>query len=292
MATRARCSGKIARAKINLCLHVTGQREDGYHLLDSIVCFADCGDRLEFAPDQAVSLSIDGPFSQGLSGLDDNLILKAARCFDAPAGCAIHLQKHLPVASGIGGGSADAATALHGLAALWHLPLPGVQTQLSLGADVPVCVQGQAVRMQGVGERLQPLEGWPDLPVMLVNPGVSISTPEVFSVLKNKQNSELADMPEPGSSLQKIIAWLALNRNDLEPAAITCEPVIGTTLESLRSCGARLARMSGSGATCFGVFETLADAKTEAKKLQSQHPDWWVQPTMLRGSNLPGNNKI
>ncbi|MCP5086935.1 MAG: 4-(cytidine 5'-diphospho)-2-C-methyl-D-erythritol kinase [Rhodobacteraceae bacterium] len=285
-------TSRLARAKVNLCLHVTGQRGDGYHLLDSIVCFANYGDLLTFEPADAVSLTIDGPFADGLSGQDDNLILRAARCFQAPTGCAIHLRKNLPIASGIGGGSADAAAALHGLVEHWQLPMRDGPAQLSLGADVPVCVQGQAVRMQGIGEDLLPLPGWPDLPAVLVNPGVAVSTPKVFSALKSKRNPGLSGPLVGLPSQKETVAWLSQNRNDLEPAAIACAPTIGSVLDALRFNGAELARMSGSGATCFGLYATEAAAQSAAVELQAVHPKWWVQATVFCGSHHAGHNEI
>ncbi len=283
---------KTARAKINLCLHITGQRDDGYHLLDSVVALAEFGDVLTFEPADSVSLSVDGPFAAGLAGSEDNLILKSARCFTAATGCAIRLHKTLPVASGIGGGSADAAAAIHGLAEHWQLPLPDADTQLSLGADVAVCVQGTATRMRGIGEELMPISGMPDLHVVLVNPGVAVATRQVFHALATKENSALIEPPVSPFSESDFIDWLALNRNDLEPAAIQIAPVIGNVLAALNASGARLARMSGSGATCFGIFETQKAAGIAAKTLVSAHPDWWVQPTVLHGSDHPGHHEI
>ena len=269
---------QIARAKINLCLHVTGQRDDGYHLLDSIVGFAEYGDVLTFEPAESVSLSISGPFAAGLSGADDNLILQAARCFAKPAGqgAAIHLEKNLPVASGIGGGSADAAATLHGLSALWGVPLPDAAKQLALGADVPVCVAGKTVRMRGIGEVIEPLPNPPDLPMVLVNPNLSVATPDVFKALTCKDNPAISGLETAG-----WIGWLTTQRNDLQDPAIACVPEISSVLDALSNTGALLHRMSGSGATCFGLYDSVESATIAADQLAGNHPDWWVQTTRL-----------
>jgi len=266
---------QLARAKINLCLHVVGQREDGYHLLDSVVGFADFGDVLSFTRAEITTLTIGGPFADGLAGADDNLILKAARCFSGRKGAAIHLEKNLPVASGIGGGSADAAAALRGLAALWDEPIPAPALQLALGADVPVCMASGVVRMQGIGEDVSALKGITPRPMVLVNPGVSVSTPAVFQALQSKENAPLSEQASDGWT------WIAAQRNDLETPAISAEPVIADVLEALNQNGARLSRMSGSGATCFGVFDTEAEAAAAAQAIEADHPDWWVQTTRL-----------
>lgn len=269
---------QVARAKINLCLHVTGQRTDGYHLLDSIVGFAEYGDVLTFEPADSVSLSISGPFGAGLGGADDNLILKAARCFGKTAGqgAAIHLEKNLPVASGIGGGSADAAATLHGLSELWGLPLPDAAKQLTLGADVPVCVSGKTVRMRGIGEVIDPLPNPPDLPIVLINPGVSVATPDVFKALACKDNPAIDN-----NDAADWVRWLITQRNDLQTPAIANAPEISLVLNALAETGAVLHRMSGSGATCFGIYDSDLSATAAADKVIESHPDWWVQTTRL-----------
>ena len=267
-----------ARAKVNLCLHVTGQSGDGFHLLDSVVAFADVADILTFESAENLTLTIDGPFADGLSSDNDNLILQAARCFANPAGAAIHLQKNLPVASGIGGGSADAAAALLGLSQLWNCALPDAATQLSLGADVPVCVVGETVRMQGVGEDITPITGLPALPAILINPGVAVSTPSVFKALTKKKNTQL-------EAREVSLDWLTAQRNDLQGPATSLAPMIAEVVTKLEETGALLARMSGSGATCFGIFRTMKTAQAIAAMLSEQHPEWWVQATTLNRSN-------
>ncbi len=267
---------EIAAAKVNLCLHVTGQRHDGYHLLDSLVVFASVGDRLTIESADDLDLTISGPQAANLPVSDDNLILRAARAFGGGRGAAIRLEKHLPVASGIGGGSADAAAALRGLSRLWGLPLPDAATVLGLGADVPVCLISRAVRMTGIGETLTPIPPLPPAHLVLVNPGVGVSTPAVFRALPSKTNPPLPAPPR-FASLPDVVRWLVDQRNDLEPPALSLAPEIATAKSALAAQpGCLLARMSGSGATCFGLFETAAKAETAAESLRRNHPNWWV----------------
>ena len=262
-----------APAKLNLTLHVTGRRDDGYHLLDSLVAFATIGDRVTLAPGP-LSLTIDGPFGDSLTAADDNLCLRAARLAGAEA--AIQLTKSLPVASGIGGGSADAAAVLRGLARMGH-PLPPHPARL--GADLPVCLAGRPARMRGIGEVLDPVPPIPPLPALLVNPGVALSTPAVFAALDRRDN---APMPEPDwVDAASFLAFLHACRNDLEPPAVTLAPVIADVLAALRDSGAALARMSGSGATCIGLFTDPTEAARAATRLR--RPGWWVAETALAG---------
>ncbi len=264
---------EFAAAKINLALHVTGQRADGYHLLDSVVVFAGVGDWVTVAPADRLSLTVTGPQGAGLSG-DDNLVLRAARCLGVSA--AMALEKHLPVASGIGGGSADAAATLRALCALRGMTLPDAAAVLALGADVPVCLAGRPVRMQGVGDVLTPLPALPDCYVVLVNPGVAVATPAVFKALPRKDNPAMSDIPVCGSALE-LAAWLRDQRNDLEAPAIGLAPVIGTVKAALEARpGCLLARMSGSGATCFGLFASEELARAAAGALREDAPAWWV----------------
>lgn len=266
---------ELAPAKINLCLHVTGQRPDGYHLLQSLVCFASIGDVLTVAPAERLSLEITGPYAAGLGADADNLVLRAARIFGSDRGAVIRLEKCLPIASGIGGGSADAAAALRALSRLWDLPIPG--DLMSLGADVPVCLSRELQRMEGAGEVLTPLGPAPFLDMLLVNPGVALSTPEVFAELHRKDNPALGpDMPDPFDT-EAWIGWLCGQRNDLEAPAIAAAPVIADVLAALRAQpGCLLARMSGSGATCFALFTDDAARDAAAGVLRRDHPDWWV----------------
>ncbi|MEP1443378.1 MAG: 4-(cytidine 5'-diphospho)-2-C-methyl-D-erythritol kinase [Hyphomicrobiales bacterium] len=287
---------KTARAKINLALHITGQRDDGYHLLDSVVVFSNYGDEItvskqttdanETAPHH---LTINGPFGAGLEADQDNLVLKAARLMgdDIPP-LNIVLEKNLPVASGIGGGSADAAATLLAIAELLDRPLPSGDDVLSLGADVPVCLhgcqQGTAIRMSGIGETLSALPKTPALPIVLVNPNVGVSTPAIFKSLTSKNNPPLARSNDGVNQAAPFAQWINDCRNDLQPPAILhCEEV-SACINALSKCsGSLVARMSGSGATCFGLFENDEDAKEAASALQADHPNWWVVATKLAG---------
>lgn len=269
---------EFAPAKVNLCLHVTGQRADGYHLLDSLVVFADVGDRVTVAAAESLSLMLSGPCATALADEDDNLVLRAARAFGTTKGAAITLEKHLPVASGIGGGSADAAAALRALARLWGVGLPDAATVLGLGADVPVCLNGRPVRMEGVGEVISPFAlpggGW----LVLANPGVAVSTPEVFRALPRKDNAPLPRTLPKLAGIDDLAAFLLMTRNDLEAPALALQPVIGRVKAALSAQpGCRIARMSGSGATCFGLFADGLSAAAAARALQTAEPGWWVQ---------------
>ncbi len=266
---------EFAPAKINLALHVTGQRADGYHLLDSLVAFAEIGDRITAASAPTLTLEVSGPKQAGVPTDDSNLVLKAARLFGVD-GAALHLEKHLPAAAGIGGGSSDAAAALRALSRLSGRPLPPDTERL--GADIPVCLVPQCQRMEGVGERITPLPPLPETAILLVNPGVHQPTPAVFKALAQKTNPPLPAIPAFPTATS-LIAWLKETRNDLEPPAIHGAPVIAEVLESLSS--APLARMSGSGATCFALFETREEAEKLANALRSARPEWWIAATRL-----------
>ena len=255
-------------------MHVTGVTDDGYHLLESLVAFADVGDRLRFRQSEAFALSIDGPFSAGLDVGADNLIAKAAQLLGF-AKVDITLSKELPIASGIGGGSSDAAATLRGLSALSGKPMPYLSDQLKLGADVPVCVYGRACHMSGIGERVQRIDLSEDLFAVLVNPGHPVATAEVFKALKAKENS--AHNFQETVSLDDIARY----RNDLQAPAIALCPEIEQALDALRSEHAHIARMSGSGATCFGLFDSLQAAQSAEKSISGHHPSWWVKATTL-----------
>lgn len=275
MTTPDAAVAAAAPAKINLTLHVTGQRDDGYHLLDSLVLFTDVGDQITVQPADTLSLTINGPFAAGLSTGADNLVLRAAQLFGTDYGAAITLTKNLPVASGIGGGSTDAAAALRALSTLWGVPLPDTDAILSLGADVPVCLALQLTRMSGIGDQIERLGAAPARPMILVNPGVGVSTPAVFSGLAQKTNAPMTAMPAPVSP--DWLGWLAEQRNDLEGPARAVAPVISAVLGDLRGQpGCALARMSGSGATCFAIFDDVKTRDSAAITLRNAHPDWWV----------------
>lgn len=265
-----------APAKLNLALHVTGCRGDGYHLLDSLVAFAAHGDRVTLTPGPA-RLRITGPFAQGLDDGPGNLCLRAARAVDDGAGhdCTIVLEKNLPVASGVGGGSADAAAVLRALARMGHA-FPDHPERL--GADVPVCLRSAPARMQGVGQILTPLPPLPVVPVVLVNPGVALSTPQVFAALERRDHPALPAIPR-FNDLTGLVGWLVTTRNDLEPPARSLAPVIGTVLQALEATGAAFARMSGSGATCLGLYASAAQAARAADDLQRH--GWWAVASEL-----------
>ena len=273
----------FAPAKVNLALHVTGRRADGYHLLQSVVVFADAGDWLHIAPAPRLSLAVIGPRADGVPSDQRNLIWRAAQLFDHAAGAAITLDKHLPHAGGIGGGSADAAAALRGLASLWDAPLPDAPAVLSLGADVPVCLFGRPAHMAGIGDVIAPLPPLPPLWLVLVNSGVAVPTGPVFAALVTAENPPLPDMPPQGwRDAGALAAWLAQTRNDLEPPALGLVPGIASVIAALSAQGGcLLARMSGSGGTCFGLFATAQAARDAAAALAADHPDWWVQDAAI-----------
>jgi 4-diphosphocytidyl-2-C-methyl-D-erythritol kinase len=270
---------QTAFAKINLCLHVTGQRDDGYHLLDSLVVFADYGDDLTFTNADDFKLTIDGPFGAGLSDGPENLIARAATLLGG-GGADVHLLKNLPVASGIGGGSADAAGALRGLSALWNTDFPD-DRGVSLGADVPVCLKSRATRMQGIGDQLTDIHFLPPLPAILVNSGHAVSTPTIFNALDRKDNSDIGALPTLPMTFNDAIKYIATLRNDLQKPAIDQVSEISDVCNALTKSGAALARMSGSGATCFGLYPDAQQAQYAAQIIQCDNPNWWVQPVTL-----------
>ncbi|SDW28405.1 4-diphosphocytidyl-2-C-methyl-D-erythritol kinase [Roseicitreum antarcticum] len=274
-----------ARAKINLTLHVTGRRADGYHLLDSLVVFADVGDVVSAEPADALSLSVIGPRGAGVPVGADNLVFRAAKLMAPGGGARLTLDKHLPAASGIGGGSADAAACLRVLAHLWGCELPPLADQLRLGADVPVCVVSRPCRMTGIGEGLAPVPRLPPVWLLLVNPGVGLETPQVFRALTTADHAPMPQDLPVWADAADLAFWLAAQRNDLQPAAIACAPVVGQVLDAVGSTAeCLLARMSGSGATCFGVYASRTAADRAADTMRIAHPDWWVAATGLHGA--------
>ena len=287
-----------ARAKVNLTLRVVGRRVDGYHDLESVVAFADCADRLSLMPGSELQLKTTGPLAEACGEVTDNLVLKAARLLSErvpglKAGL-FTLYKVLPVAAGIGGGSADAAAALRLLARANGLAIDDariVEVARLTGADVPVCVPSHACVMTGVGENLTPL-ALPKLPCVLVNPRVAVATKDVFAAL-GLRNGQLrvgiADVlqaivwPEAGASLEEWVEAFAASSNDLERPATQIQPVIAEVLSALNGTdGAWLARMSGSGATCFAIYENTAEAGRAAEKIRLAYPQWWVHAGTLR----------
>ncbi len=273
-----------ARAKVNLCLHVTGKRPDGYHLLESLVVFAECGDDISVECDKELSLEISGPFADGTGLTDDNLVLKAAHLLrtesGANLGAKIRLVKNLPVAAGLGGGSADAAEALKLLNRLWKTGFSArklADMGLSLGADVPVCLLGRPVLMSGIGEHLREIPTFPKLYILLVNIGVTVSTAEVFRRLELRARGDMPPI-DRFMTAEDVLDFLENTRNDLETPARDLAPDIAMALSVIGAQdGCRLVRMSGSGATCFGLFETEDKAAIAASAIQSHYPDWWVR---------------
>ena len=286
------------RAKVNLTLRVVGRRVDGYHDLESVVAFADCADRLTLTPGPELSLKTTGPLASACGDSSDNLVLKAAKLLgESVAGLkagSFVLEKILPVAAGIGGGSADAAAALRLLAQLNDLSLDDerlLDVALATGADVPVCLASRACDMTGVGETLMPLTP-PKMPCVLVNPRVPVATKDVFEALGLRHGELLigatdvvmqaSSWPEDGGSLEEWVEAFAASANDLEAPATKIQPLIGEVISALNSTnGAWLARMSGSGATCFALYENTAEAQRAARKIQLERPSWWVHSGTL-----------
>jgi 4-diphosphocytidyl-2-C-methyl-D-erythritol kinase len=286
-----------ARAKVNLTLRVVGRRVDGYHDLESVVAFADCADRLSLLPGEELLLKATGPLAEACGEVTDNLVLKAARLLSErvpglKAGV-FTLNKVLPVAAGIGGGSADAAAALRLLARANALSIDDarlLEVARLTGADVPVCLPSHPCVMTGVGENLLPL-ALPKIPCVLVNPRVAVATKDVFAALGLRSGELLvgvADVlqaivwPDAGASLEEWVEAFAVSSNDLEAPAMRIQPVIRDVISALNATdGAWLARMSGSGATCFAIYENTAEAGRAAEKIRRSHPQWWVHAGTL-----------
>lgn len=279
-----------APAKVNLYLHVVGKRPDGYHLLDSLVAFAGVADELVLRPSAGLSLRLDGPTAPALDGESDNLVLRAARLLaewaGIPPAADILLTKRLPVAAGIGGGSADAAAALRGLAALWHLTVPDDEMMalgLRLGADVPVCLRGRATAVTGIGEGLGEVPPLPAAWMVLVNPRVATHTPAVFKARSGDFTAAQPLLEAPADAAALAVA-LAERRNDLTAPACVVAPVIAEVLAALaHTDDPLLVRMSGSGATCFALYDGPGPAEAAAGALRATHPGWWVAAAELIG---------
>ncbi len=272
---------ELAPAKINLALHVRHKRADGYHALETLFAFLQHGDSIRLAVADTPRFTVTGPFASALAGEGDNLVLRAARLFAEAFGDTgpldITLDKHLPVASGIGGGSADAAATLRALARLRGVPLDEprlFQIAEALGADVPACLLGRSAVGTGKGEQLDPVDGLQDAPVLLVNPGVAVSTGPVFRAWDGVDRGPIAS----GDLLARAIA----GRNDLEPPARALAPVIGDVVAMLRDQrGVLLARMSGSGATCFALFDSAESRAAAARAIRTAQPGWWCLESAL-----------
>ncbi len=288
---------ETAPAKVNLTLCVLGRRRDGYHNIESLVAFAQTCDRLTFIPGGALKLEVHGPKGRAAGPLAKNLVLKAARLLAAEIeGLTLGrftLTKNLPVAAGLGGGSADAAAALRLLARANHLRRSDariLKVARRIGADVPVCLDPRARLMRGIGEILSGPAHISKLPIVLVNSGAALATKDVFARYDwqvsrgqaKKRRGRTAAVPQKSATLVK---WFAARGNDLEPAAISLAPAIAATLDVLRKVsGCRLARMSGSGATCFGLFASSRAAASAARKIKAAHPRWWVRASVLNVS--------
>lgn len=278
---------EAAPAKLNLYLHVVGRRADGYHLLDSLVAFTAYGDVLRATPAPELTLRLDGPFAVALDGEGDNLVLKAAAALRArcgAAGAALVLTKNLPVAAGLGGGSADAAAALRALSRLWNVTLGEAELGAiarGLGADVTVCLHNRPAYFGGIGDELAPAPRLPAAGVVLVNPRVALPTPQVFKARQGPFSTpaRFSDPPVEAAALGHL---LGERRNDLEPAACTLVPAVEQILAALaESPGCRLARMAGSGATCFGLYDNPVSADIAAGWLAGREPGWWITATRL-----------
>lgn len=281
---------RLARAKVNLYLHVVGRRPDGYHELDSLVAFASVADQLEAAPAARLSLEVDGPFASEVPPGEENLVLRAAaalaRAAGVKAGAALRLTKNLPVAAGLGGGSSDAAACLQLLRELWGVALPPermAEIALELGADVPACLFGLPCFVGGIGERLEAAPRLPEVGLLLANPGVPLPTQSVFRRFNGPftLSSRFIEAPTDAVELAKL---LKERRNDLEAAAREIAPEIAAALSRLAALpGALLARMSGSGATCFAIFSSTAEARRAADLLMKAESSWWTAAGCLEG---------
>ncbi len=278
-------AGALARAKVNLTLHLRGQRADGYHLLDSLVVFPEIGDWVRVERAEGLSLSVTGPFAGQISDGSDNLVLKAAEALAASRpgrpGASLSLEKNLPIASGIGGGSSDAAATLALLSDLWDCPVPP-DLAMALGADVPVCCRAPVPqRMLGIGEQLTPAAPMPCFWIVLANPKVAVSTGAVFAGVPDKNPARPAEAPAKGfATFDDLVTWLAAQRNDLQDAATTLCPPIDPVLKALSA--APFTRMSGSGATCFALVENQEQAVSLADRLHAE-TDWWIATALVQG---------
>ncbi|QKC97882.1 4-(cytidine 5'-diphospho)-2-C-methyl-D-erythritol kinase [Mesorhizobium sp. NZP2298] len=281
-----------AHAKINLALHVTGRRPDGYHLIESLAVFTRFGDRVEIALADSDDFTVSGRYAPAVPLDASNLVLKARDALRREAGSArtppvaIKLEKNLPVASGVGGGSSDAAAVLRGLVRTWDLAIDDAKLArigLSLGADVPMCLAAKPLVARGIGDELSMVPDFSALGLVLVNPGKPVSTAEIFAALSRRDNEPLAPLPR-SIDFHSLRNWLEVTRNDLEPVAVALQPAIGRALSWLDKAGSGFSRMSGSGATCFGLFETGNVAKRAAAEIRGRQPDWFVAATRSMAS--------
>jgi len=285
----------LAPAKVNLFLHVTGRRADGYHLLQSLFAFADVGDKVSLAPSDGLAFAVTGPFAavcrKAGCGGDSNIVVKAAKALrdllgDDTKGAAITLEKNLPLASGLGGGSSDAAAALKALQIFWGCEAEAralYELTLGLGADVPACLLAEACLVSGIGGETAPLRDFPDLPCVLANPNAPLATSAVFKAFAEREFPFTPPLFLDAANLGDVFELLDRTRNDLQGPACGVLPEVGKVLMALQQTkGAKLARMSGSGATCFALFEDAAWADAAARAIAEANPGWWVRATRLR----------
>src|SRR6266550_2083171 len=294
-ADAARGLSVRAAAKINLFLHVGDRRSDGYHALESLVVFAETSDRLEFTRSSELTLKITGPFGKALARVSENLVLKTARLLRGKhphegLGAHIALEKNLPLASGLGGGSADAAAALRALNRFWRLDLPEeelLDIAAEIGSDVPACLLSSPCWMEGRGTSVTKLASMPPFELVLVNPGVGVATGPVFDALNARSGVGAVARPPALASVWDLVAYLADAGNDLEAPASRLAPVIEDALAALgHEPACVLAQMSGSGATCFGLFDGSVYAAGAAERIAQEHPHWWVKPTRIAAPDI------
>ncbi len=275
-----------ASAKVNLCLQIVGQKSNGFHLIDSIVGFTEFGDHLSFKKSDELKLTMKGAFSDQIPVDKSNLILKAAELLRAinniKTGAHITLTKNLPPSAGLGGGSSDAAAAIRGLSRLWDTDLPEIDDLMKIGSDLPVCINQKTQHMKGFGEVLEEINTFPNLPILLVNPLKKVSTQTVFRMLQNKKNPPLSEYEKLFQEKKDWINWLLLQRNDLMEPAVKVEPVISEVLQLIsKQISVEKVSMSGSGATCFGIFENKCDCDLAMKRIRIERPDWWSVSTEI-----------
>lgn len=280
---------ETAPAKVNLALHVTGRRTDGFHTLHSLCVFTELGDQLSGAPANEDRLTVSGPFADDLPVGRSNLVIRAMEKFRARfpghigGGVAIHLEKRLPVAAGLGGGSADAAAVLRMLARMGAAPVPDAELfalAATLGADVPMCLYSRTCEALGIGERLKPVHAFPPVHLVLVNPMAPVSTADVFNRLETRENPPMPPLPDALDRVAMLSLWLDGTRNDLEAPAIEIAPAIAGVIDAIgATTGCALARMSGSGATCFGLYGSAAAAHQAAHDLRARLSGYWVAAT-------------
>ena len=275
-----------ASAKVNLCLQIVGQKSNGFHLLDSIVGFTEFGDHLSFKKSDKLELTVKGAFSDQIPVDRSNLILNAAELVrklnNIKTGAHITLTKNLPPSAGLGGGSSDAAATIRGLSRMWGTDLPEIHDLMKIGSDLPVCINQKTQHMKGFGEVLNVVNTFPNLPILLVNPLKKVSTQTVFRKLENKKNSPLSKYEKLFRTKKDWINWLLLQRNDLMEPAVSIEPIISEVLQLISNqISVKKVSMSGSGATCFGVFENKHDCDLAMKKVRQERPDWWSVSTEI-----------